>query len=221
MKSTHMSTCIICIIHLYINWYFLKTWYSWCMNMVFLWALASSFLRGSCTGWKDFGRRKKSNTNKIVKKYNQSNSQARVCISTSIYVCVCVCVCACGRILWRRKSLRAHVYYFYIFSLRNMARRCTVFILCFCARLMCRDMRSYRTRSDNRAGASGWPRVPVPPPQTTVPHTPPRLVFPRAGMTEPPSVVWVRLYVCVSTMFTSVSIQTHIPNVYLYLRCMY
>ncbi|KAF0762172.1 Uncharacterized protein FWK35_00012136, partial [Aphis craccivora] len=64
---------------------------------------------------------------------------------------------------------------FLYFFPRNIARRCTVFILCFCARLMCRDMRSYATPGDNRAGARGRPRAPMPPPSpqyTVAPTTP-------------------------------------------------
>lgn len=88
---------------------------------------------------------------------------------------LCVCVCARARsytYTLEAKIITCTCLLFLYFFPRNIARRCTVFILCFCARLMCRDMRSYATPGDNRAGARGRPRALRCPPPPTHTHTP-------------------------------------------------
>lgn len=192
-----------------------------CMHTIRTWAFAPSFLRGSCTDRKDFGLQEKSNTNKIVK--NKTNrTRELVCALVRVYTRAWVCMCV--RVRARSYTLEAKIItctclLFLYFFPRNMARRCTVFILCFCARLMCRDMRSYRTRGDNRAGAPGRPRVPVSPPESTVPHTD-SARFPRAGMTEPPNVPMSALCVCVSLRclrpFLYTHTHTHTYLIYIY-----
>lgn len=131
-------------------------------------------------------------------------------------MCVCVCLGTNDIMYVRARSyiriLEAKIItctclLFLYFFPRNTARRCTVFILCFCTRLMCRDMRSYATRGDNRAGAAGRPRAlrcPSPPPRFCKFYAPPlpRIISPRAGMTGPASVcVYVR-----ACVFAAVSI---------------
>lgn len=80
-------------------------------------------------------------------------------------------ICARGRIrILEAKIITCTCLLFLYFFPRNTAWRCTVFILCFCTRLMCRDMRSYATRGDNRAGAAGRSRALRCPPSIPVSH---------------------------------------------------